>query len=58
MGWVARRYDKSAFYSEYDGKWHIINEELEQQLGFLFAAYEPGAWWFEILEMIRKVRRI
>ena len=36
-------------------KYYAINGEMREQLGFLFAAYEPGVWYFEVLEMIRKL---
>ena len=41
--------DEAAFYSEFDRKYYIVNDELADRLGFLFAAYEPGVWYFEVL---------
>lgn len=28
---------------------------VQYQLGFLFAAYDPSAWWFELMEMANKL---
>ena len=38
-----------AEYSEADGKWYVMNAHMSSQLGFLFAAYEPVLWWWEVL---------
>ena len=44
-----------AFYSEYDRKWYVANDHLASRFGFLYAAYEPGVWFWEVLEMGRKL---
>lgn len=38
------QHDEGAFFSEYDSKWYVMDEELADQLGFLYAAYEPACW--------------
>ena len=29
-----------------------------ERLGFLFLAYRPSVWWFEIVEMLRKLMMV
>ena len=47
------------FYSENDNRWYQINTEMEEQLGFLFAAYEPAFWWHvvAVIEATRECAR-
>eukprot|EP00293_Proteomonas_sulcata_P010899 CAMPEP_0184308506 /NCGR_PEP_ID=MMETSP1049-20130417/16939_1 /TAXON_ID=77928 /ORGANISM="Proteomonas sulcata, Strain CCMP704" /LENGTH=575 /DNA_ID=CAMNT_0026621209 /DNA_START=312 /DNA_END=2039 /DNA_ORIENTATION=- len=41
-----------------EGRWDGASElerKAVDRLGFLFLTYRPGAWWFELVEMFRKL---
>jgi hypothetical protein len=42
-------------YCDHEGHFIEIDEEWGDKLGFLFDSYEPQFWWWEEVEMVRKL---